>query len=1475
MRRYLILLTVLIITINAFAQDLPLSGLRGFREYYEKFDVFTVKDGLSDNSCTDVFQDHCGYIWIGTKDGLNRYNGLKFDIIKSIVNDSCSLSSDYITAIAEDKQGYIWIGTKNGLNRMHPSTFKVKQFLPEKGNDKTIKNKSVRELYTDKEGILWIETGDGTLSRYDIINDEFKHYKHNAYEEVSYPCHDIYDDGKGFLWIGGSNIHFCRFDKKEEKFTYFNHLESNEKPLNPVSSILPMENDFLLLGNHATKSSLFNTKSLQHINTSPVSVYTSCRDSDGNIWMGGYSHAVIKIEEAKKLVKIIVSDSNDPWSYPNGKTLKIICDKSGCLWFATTEGLAKHSKFKYKFRHIRHINDNNLTLSGKTVTVLHETFDGHIWTGLFNQGINILNPDFTLAESHKSNHDKTGILSNYPTDFAENDKHIYITYWNGVFSGVNRYNKTSKKFEFIGSPELSEINQFWHSSVICPDNTKVYIGTWNSGLYIYDTKKEEFVNNYFESMLPGYLAEVHNFYIDKSNRLWIREFCINTKNNEIGGYYHYKQTEIQNRTKESFGLTNLPLKPFNFEFWYVQDKAGDLWLVTSNGECANLNNKEVIDIKTNVVAVSREKINDNYVIASESKFGLLNINSKTANYLPEIKFRSDIKKVEVYNGKIIISNNDGLYTYYLESNRLDSVVLKDNKGASPAVTCLFSKKNVLYIGTDNGYFVLKEGKTEYSDLSSFTNTTGVVSDIIKSDNYLWIGTTEGLFCVDEKHNIKEFRHNPDDKYSISSDKINHLKIDNDGVLWISTIKGVNYYKDGNFSLFSPSQPGTITSCLISCMLKDSENNLWIGSSWGRGLTKINFDRQEYLHFFYRTWNKEGITDGEINKIFEDSKKQIWFCTSKGLFKFNKTNNTFIASDNESFNNVNIVDLCEDVKGNLWVITSNGVIRWDAEKKSISKFSENNGIGQGILNTCLKLKNGEMLFGGENGITVINPGNIPLNNNEPITIISKMFSGDSTLLYNVIGDTTISIPYSLNSFAFTFFNSDYHNSQNNYYKVRLIGLDSLWKDVDNKYLKTEFMNLKWGKYIFQVISSNNDGLWSPSPVSVTIIIKRPFYATWWFISVMSILVCALLYFLYKYRVYKLEKEKRLLEQKVIIRTKQLQEANEELSQTNEEIAAQRDEIEAQRDMLSERNNLLLQAKEEIEAQRDEIIEHRNKLSGQKEQLEYIHSELTSSIRYALRIQQAMLPNLDFLNDSGIEHFVFYKPRDIVSGDFYWAGRQDNQLIVAIADCTGHGVPGAFMSMLGIAFLKEIVMKEYITQPNIVLRKLRKEIIRSLKQNEDSSQKDGMDIALCTINLDTLELQFSGANNPLYIVTACSSLVTGEANQQPATSNQKLIELKGDSMPIGIHQRMDAFTLQSCQLNKGDCIYMLSDGFADQFGGEKGKKLMKKHLKQLMIEASNKKINEQYIIFEETYNKWTNYNGIEYEQIDDVTLLGMRV
>lgn len=274
--------------------------------------------------------------------------------------------------------------------------------------------------------------------------------------------------------------------------------------------------------------------------------------------------------------------------------------------------------------------------------------------------------------------------------------------------------------------------------------------------------------------------------------------------------------------------------------------------------------------------------------------------------------------------------------------------------------------------------------------------------------------------------------------------------------------------------------------------------------------------------------------------------------------------------------------------------------------------------------------------------------------------------------------------------------------------------------------------------------------------------------------------------------------------------------------------------------------------------NDLAEQHTIVSRQKDQIEKILLELTDSIRYALRIQNAVLPNEQTLRGTVPgDFFVMYKPKDIVSGDFFFVDRRGDWTLVAVADCTGHGVPGAFVSMLCISLLNEIVKQQDVLQANLILNELRDKVISSLQQKGiQGEQMDGMDISLLLINRKTHKCQWSGANNPLYIVSS---------------KTRKLEELKPDKRPIAIYPDMDAFTNHEVSVSKGDTLYLFTDGYSDQFGGEKGKKFMSRNFKNLLVENAHKPMSEQQRILDHTIETWKQ----GHDQIDDITVVGIRV
>ncbi len=314
-------------------------------------------------------------------------------------------------------------------------------------------------------------------------------------------------------------------------------------------------------------------------------------------------------------------------------------------------------------------------------------------------------------------------------------------------------------------------------------------------------------------------------------------------------------------------------------------------------------------------------------------------------------------------------------------------------------------------------------------------------------------------------------------------------------------------------------------------------------------------------------------------------------------------------------------------------------------------------------------------------------------------------------------------------------------------------------------------------------------------------------------------------------------------------------------------------------LAEQNDMILKQSQEIERQRDEV-------TAQKEQIEVQQKNILDSIHYASRIQTAILPRPELVEDLFHDHrFILFKPRDIVSGDYYWIGKKAQWKIAVAADCTGHGVPGAFMSMLGTAFLNEIINDP--TMPDIhageILNKLRENIIKALKQTGAAGeQKDGMDLAMWMFDEETRQLRFAGANNPLILVR--KDFIEGEVPEDDRVKIQEfisetngetyhIIQVAGGKQPIAIYPEMVPFEEYCITLKPGDTLYTFSDGFQDQFGGEKGKKFMIKRLKQVFVNIYESPMSEQRELLDHELVDWIEKGNTE--QVDDVLVIGYRV
>ena len=390
-------------------------------------------------------------------------------------------------------------------------------------------------------------------------------------------------------------------------------------------------------------------------------------------------------------------------------------------------------------------------------------------------------------------------------------------------------------------------------------------------------------------------------------------------------------------------------------------------------------------------------------------------------------------------------------------------------------------------------------------------------------------------------------------------------------------------------------------------------------------------------------------------------------------------------------------------------------------------------------------------------------------------------------------------YKDKSFNFNYKGIYFTNPSSVRYKTKLENIDNEWSPT-TELTFANYPALPPGNYTFLVKASSTYGEWT-EPAVYSFHISPPFWKTWWFYLISLVCISGGIYYFIKYREQQLVQEKKVLEDKVAERTAEVVQKNEELASINEDI--------------------------------------------------------TSSIRYAQRIQQAILPPDEIIKKYIPESFVFFRPKDIVSGDFYWVSEINGAVKFTAIDCTGYGVPGAFMSIIGHNSLDKIVNELNVSRPASILNELNKSISDILRQKgNDNGIKDGMDIALVSIDYSKKKIEYAGAFNPFYLFR-----------------DGKLIETKANKFAIGSFNNNSnrEFINHEFDLRKGDVIYLFSDGYPDQFGGPKGKKYMHRPFKEFLKSIHQKPIKEQHQLLENEFLTWLG----SYEQTDDVIVMGVRV
>jgi serine phosphatase RsbU (regulator of sigma subunit)/ligand-binding sensor domain-containing protein len=604
---------------------------------------------------------------------------------------------------------------------------------------------------------------------------------------------------------------------------------------------------------------------------------------------------------------------------------------------------------------------------------------------------------------------------------------------------------------------------------------------------------------------------------------------------------------------------------------------------------------------------------------------------------------------------------------------------------------------------------------------------------------------------------------------------------------------------GTFSVYSTLSGLPHNSVKYACMGPD--NKIWVACP----ASKITYILNDQVHSFDSV---PGFRSFNIHCIEKGLNGNIWIATDgDGLFKYDGEEFLNFKTENGIFSNY-CYFVFPDSTGSIWVTHKNSVSRLRNFSAAFRSFSSPKDFDQVEINSYSASVNpGKIIyFGTTEGLLVFDPKYERLDFMEPFCAIRQIFFNDKVFAPS----DNITLPYSKYNVKINYLGISHSNPRGVKYKYTLDGLEDSWHEVDYYQRVANYPSLSDGKYTFRLMASNSEGVWTSSEVTFSFEIASPFWKKAWFYIVATILLFGAIYGYVRFKTFQLRENEKALN-KII----------------QEQTAVIRNEKSAV---------------EEVK----KILEVKNK-------------DLTDSINYAKRIQNCILPGLEHFVEK-TEIFVFYRPRDIVSGDFYYIKDLENKMIVSAVDCTGHGVPGAFTSLVGFTSLNKIITEYNIYDPEKVLLQLHAEILHFFRRNRVDSQdslivNEGMDMAFCLFDFDKMEVEFSGADRPLYLIR-----------------DKKLHEFKGTFNSIGeAAGRLVQFPKVSVPLKKGDSLFLFSDGFADQFGGPDNRKFGTKRLKDLLISIGDLDAEEQRLKIKTAHKQWKENSS----QIDDILLIGVKI
>lgn len=1038
-------------------------------------------------------------------------------------------------------------------------------------------------------------------------------------------------------------------------------------------------------------------------------------------------------------------------------------------------------------------------LSSTEILVLFQDKNNNIWIGTNGGGVMKYDGEYLQQYTIKN-----GVPGNVIRAIFEDSKgNIWFA---GYGSGVSKFDG----HQFINYSTSNGLNHDWTFSIVEDKEGAIWVSSQNGVNKIYSEGNKERITSFTvdNGLSSPYILSME---VDFEGNIWFGTYG--------AGVCKYDGTSFTYLTNED-GLIN------NIVYSIYEDNSHKIWFGTEGG-ISKLTGEKLINYTT-----------EEGLPANPTR----DITEGKDSSIWIATFGGGLVKLKDYK-MTVITENDGLTsnelnvvlpinteTIFVGTNEKGINIIHPNGFYNQIGKNGFPLDDIFPISKDqeeNLIFSVEQGevyrKKGDSLISIPKNRNGNEYSIqaISEDNKgnIWIADYKlGLILI-KGDSMRIFTQAD----GLIHPALSSLFIDAKGIIWMGTYgAGLLSYDGNNFTSYRKN----LSYNTATCFTEDDNGNLWIGL-YGWGVVK--YDRKTFTHYT----EKEGFLGYFIWDALKDNQGNMWFSTEmEGVNIYDGEKFKTITTKDGLIDN-KVKSLTKGKGNDIWVGTAKGLslIALDSNNKQVFK-SYNNEDGNAMLdfNSQAGVVDKENNYWGvtNGGLIKLNTTNANLLNNPPQLFINEIAINHSFIDFHHLKADEFSdsifissfeenqipffnypeklnLPYKYNSLTFYYSAKDFSAQHKVRYSYKVEGYIEKWSTPSSA-TEIDLQNIPYGEYTIKIKAKGESSLWS-NPIEYKFTIAPPFYHTWWARVIYGVLALFFIWIIIIWRTFKLKERQKQLEEEIDVAT--------------HEIKAQKEEVEQQKDIIEEK-----------------------------------HKEITDSINYAERIQRSFLATKELLGENLKDYFVFFKPKDVVSGDFYWAGKLKNgNFAVVNADSTGHGVPGAIMSILNISSIEKAI-DQGLTEPAAIFNSTRNTIIARLKKDGSlEGGKDGMDASIVCFDFENNKFTYTAANNPVWIIR-----------------NNELIEIKPEKMPVGKHDNDSTlFTQGEFELQKGDLVYTLTDGFPDQFGGEKGKKFMSKNLKALLVSIAHLPMQEQE---EQLHEIFTNWKG-ELEQVDDVCLIGVRI